>query len=659
MAALAQGALLVAACSRKGNEAGAGAATAQRYTLPTPSTATDSRTATQDRQGTASTPRPPEPECGDAGSVQLFVSPERPVRGEALRVVAVVDRRVDAQLTIASPTSGVQVADTAVHGGPPYSWVAQVDGPAAGSWRSQLTRSAPCGGAVLATKDIAVARYPLATPAAPRTALWSTRRAWSAGFENLYSAWIEHLFDAPLEPQPSWGALHEVLRDRSRNFLFDHLGAAEDEQGVVIRPDCADLPYFLRAYFSYKLDLAFGWSRCTRGGDGEPPRCKDFATNEDPFPPVDHELQTLPPWADPARNPSGPWENNAKRLGELFRTTLADAVQSGAGRTPADAEESDYYPLSVSVETLRPGTIFADPYGHVLVVSSRIPETSSASGILLAVDGQPDGTVARKRFWRGNFLFAIDPSLGGAGFKRFRPVIRDRASGRLVHAKNSELLDYSATDQYSAGVEGFYDKIEDVLSPVPSSPMQALLEAVQALEEQVTTRVRSIDGGRRFLEGGGPVVEMPEGEKIFETTGHWEDFSTPSRDLRLLIAVDVVRALPARVARRPQRYLFPESEPIERVEHDLEDRLSRELRDRTFEYVRSDGSAWRLSLQDVVDRQNALEMAYNPNDCVEARWGAPAASTEASTCKSRAPAAQVDRMAEYRPWFHERRRPPR
>lgn len=697
VAALAHAAALLSACSRRGNETGATAGAPRFAALP-PSTGADSA-GTQGAGGEPVVPTAPlpEPSCGDAGSAVLFVSPERPVQGQPLRVVAVVDRRVDARLTIESPARGSAAAtrdrthagggasgevalggdaasprvpsssgnavfavlETATQGGPPYAWITQVDGPAAGSWRLQLARSTECGGAVLATKDVTVARYPLAVSTPPRTALWPTRRAWSAGLENLYSAWIEHLFDAPLETQPSWAALHDVLRDGARNFLLNHLGAAEDEQGVVIRPDCADLPYFLRAYFSFKLGLPFGWSRCTRGGDGEPPRCKDFATNEDPFPAIDGEPQTLPPWADPARKPSGPWENNAKRLGELFRTTLADAVQSGAGRTPPEAEESDYYPLSISVDTLRPGTIFADPYGHVLVVSSRIPENSSASGVLLAVDGQPDGTVARKRFWRGNFLFAIDPSLGGAGFKRFRPVVRDRTSGRLVHARNSDLPDYSATDQYSGGVEGFYDKIEDVLSPVPSSPMQALLEALQALEEQVTTRVRSIDGGRRFLGGAPPVVEMPEREKIFETTGQWEDFSTPSRDLRLLIAIDVVRALPARVVRRPERYLFPKSEPVDRVRQDLEDRLGRELRDRKFEYVRSDGSAWQLSLQDVIDRQEALEMAYNPNDCVEARWGAPASSPEASTCKTHAPAGQVDRMAEYRPWFHERRRPPR
>ena len=30
-----------------------------------------------------------------------------------------------------------------------------------------------------------------------------------------------------------------------------------------------------------------------------------------------------------------------------------------------------------------------------------------------------------------------------------------------------------------------------------------------------------------------------------------------------------------------------------------------------------------LALAHVVARQRALEMAYNPNDCIKIRWGAP------------------------------------
>ena len=83
--------------------------------------------------------------------------------------------------------------------------------------------------------------------------------------------------------------------------------------------------------------------------------------------------------------------------------------------------------------------------------------------------------------------------------------------------------------------------------------------------------------------------------------------------------------------------------------------LTSELATRKFSYPRSDGSAWTLTLRDVIDRAVDLEVAYNPNDCVELRWGAPAKSDEASTCKRYAPAAQREKMSKYRAWFHERR----
>jgi hypothetical protein len=598
----------------------------------------------------------PGPACGDPGDVLLFSTPERSIAGQPLRVVAVADRRVDASLAIRG--SGAPLVAGERHGGPPYFWIAEIDVAARGKLVATLARTDACGGAVLATKDVAVHDGALAPPAPPRTAVWRARTAWSPGLENLYSAWVEYLFEAPLDAAPSYAALHEVLRERARNFLFDHQGAAEDEQGVVVRPDCADLPYFLRAYFAFKLGLPFGWSRCTRGENGVAPACSNFATSSDPFPAVDGGAPPLPPWADPQRD-AGAYAVAVKRLGEFFRTTLADAVQSGAGRTRADDDESDYYPIALTADTLRPGTIFADPYGHVLVVVQRIAQTASSGGVLLAVDGQPDGTVGRKRFWRGNFLFAIDPSLGSAGFKRFRPLERDPATGGFRRLRNAELADCSAVDQYEGGVDGFYDKVDDLLSPTPLDPMQALLETVQALEEQVKTRVTSVDNGRRFLAGGKATADMPDGAKIFETTGDWEDFSTPSRDLRLLVAIDVARALPARVARRPARYAMPPGKAPDAVRAELEARLENELRDRAFRYTRTDGSPWPLTLRDVVDRATALETAYNPNDCVEARWGAPEGSEEASTCHAHAPADQVAKMQDYRAWFHERRRPPR
>ena len=106
------------------------------------------------------------------------------------------------------------------------------------------------------------------------------------------------------------------------------------------------------------------------------------------------------------------------------------------------------------------------------------------------------------------------------------------------------------------------------------------------------------------------------------------------------MAIDVARGLPARVARRPARYAMPAGKSPDAVRAELEARLEKELATRSFEYTRTDGSPWKLTLRDVIDRQAALEMAYNPNDCVEQRWGAPPASPEASTCAAHAPEAQ-------------------
>ena len=353
----------------------------------------------------------------------------------------------------------------------------------------------------------------------------------------------------------------------------------------------------------------------------------------------------------------------APAFGQYLRQTVADGVHSGSGRTTASDNNTDYYPVPLTQETLRPGTVYVDPFGHVLVLTRRVPQSDDAAGVLLAVDAQPDGTVARKRFWRGNFLFAQDPALGSPGFKRFRPIVRDKG-GRLRRLTNNEIAknpqygDFSL-EQSQLGVEDFYDRMEDVMSPKPLDPLRAMKEAITSFEEQVKTRVLSVENGRKYQNGGGSQAEMPDGASIFETTGAWEDFATPSRDLRLLIAMDVVRGFPDRVARRSERYAMPEGKSVADVKAELEGVLATELSTRKFSYTRSDGSEWTLALKDVLDRATDLEMAYNPNDCVELRWGASDKSEEASTCRRHASSAQRTKMQGYRAWFHERRRPPR
>jgi hypothetical protein len=350
-------------------------------------------------------------------------------------------------------------------------------------------------------------------------------------------------------------------------------------------------------------------------------------------------------------------------FGHYIQFSVADGVHSGAGRTLAAHEGSDFYTVPLTENNLRPGTVYADPYGHLLIIAKRVPQTDGNAGVFLAVDAQPDGTVARKRFWRGNFLFAQDPALGDPGFKRFRPIVRDKNGSlrRLTVAEISKNPNYSdfSLEQTKLSVEGFYDKMDDVMSPNPLDPVGAMKEAITSLDEQVRARVTSVENGRKYQLSGKGDASMPDGAAIFETTGAWEDFATPSRDLRLLIAMDVVRHFPERVARRPERYAMPQGKSVDQVKAELQAVLAQELSARKFTYPRTDGSQWTLTLKDVIDRVTDLEMAYNVNDCVELRWGAKEGTEEFSTCKRRAPQGQRAKMTDYRPWFSERRRPPR
>lgn len=76
-------------------------------------------------------------------------------------------------------------------------------------------------------------------------------------------------------------------------------------------------------------------------------------------------------------------------------------------------------------------------------------------------------------------------------------------------------------------------------------------------------------------------------------------------------------------------------------------------------HPRSDGSRFKLTVGDVVARQRSLELAYNPNDCAEARWGAAEGSDELATCTRLAPTGQARAMEKNRVWFATRTRPTR
>lgn len=580
--------------------------------------------------------------CQTRKGLRVLVSPEAGVRGEPLRVVVVSERpQAGARLVALGPDGPAPLGALLVRGGPPFWWFAQLDAPAVGAHRFALLGA---DGAVLACARRRV--EPRRGRAAPLAAgpQWSVRAAWSRSAENLYSAWIEKLFDAPAGAQPSWTPLHQVIRDPARNFLYNHLGGAEDgpdpARAVVVQPDCADLPYFIRAYFAWKLGLPFGYRHCDRGSSTRPTRCEPLSRGN--------------------LAPAAAGGSLASRFSRFIRTQVG-LVHSGSGRTAPDDDETDLYPVKLSRSALRPGIVYVDPYGHLLVIARWIDQQEGRGGLLYAVDGHPDLSVGRKRFWRGAFLFHDRIQGGAGGFKAFRPIVQRK--GALVALSNAELNaspDYAnhSGEQYKLGIDGFYDRMDEIISPRPLPPLQAYRERLDALYELILERVGSVQVGEEHLKKTGyATIEMPRGPKIFETKGAWEDFSTPARDMRLLIAIEEVTRFPEKVAAQPRRFAFPSGQSPAAARRELTALFEKVTREKTFSYKRSDGSDWKLTMADIVARRKGLEVAYNPNDCAEIRWAAEGA--ELATCKRRAPDAQRRLMEQtFRRWFATRTRPP-
>jgi hypothetical protein len=618
----------------------------------------------------------------DEAEVAFLPTPMVPWKGMPLRVMMIEDKPLAGEFSLIAPDGSVAAKTRDQLGGPRYFWYAEVATPAPGKWRATLKRdqAAEC------SREIVVAAQKPAGPHQVDGSVWPIHNSWNRTTENLFSAWIQKLFDAPLDAEPSWKVWHEVLRDKSRNILFNYMGLGEDNITNSLRPDCADFVYFLRAYFAFKMGLPYAYSNCSRGLGGSPPKCYEWFDIEHPevtrpAPPPEQNIASATPVTPPGNTGLFPFGGRGQQpvqqvqptpppppkklglvgtFGEYLRA-VGDVVHTGSVRVSANDDNTDFYMIPLTEDSLRPGTVFADPYGHVLMLVQRVPEVDGAPGVFLAVDAEPDGTVTRKRFWRGNFLFVHDPALGSPGFKRFRPIVREK-SGALRRmsnadvAKNSQYGDFSL-DQAKMAVEDWYDRMDDVMSPAPLDPMRAMQDAITSLAEQVRTRAVAVENGRKFQSSGRGDADMPNGAAIFETSGPWEDFSTPARDFRLLVAIDVVRGFPDRVARRPERYAVPAGKSLDEVKAQLQGVLTSELAARKFTYTRSDGSSWTLTLKDVLDRMSDLEMAYNPNDCVELRWGAAADSQEATTCKRHASAAQRAKMTEYRNWFRDRHWP--
>lgn len=566
----------------------------------------------------------------------LLISPRQPKSGEPFRVLAVGSKKIrNAKIRLTSPSGSIEAEKSWSGEGLPFWQIAVFQAGAEGNYHLSVQ-----DGKAECNLDFTVTGKPIVSAS---NSVWKTEKGWDAATEALYSAWINALFQEADE-RASWTALHEVTQNSDHNFLYNHLSLNEDDKTdknrVLMQPDCADNPFYFRAYFAWKLGLPFGYHECDRGYLGKAPGTGRWITNE--------------------ANIGG---STPTRKFNIFVRMVMNGVHSGTGRTALKNEESDYYPVPLTKESLRPGVVYADPYGHTLVLIGRITQTNDKPGVLLSVDAQPDGTVGIKRFWKGNFLFNTSEVVGEPGFKAFRPIVLEKGRSRLLTSEeinaNAGMIPFSLQQK---GMEQalFYHTMERIINPKPMDPEMALLDLVNALHEQLNVRITSVSNGEAYMKAHpGEVIGMPgSAAGVFLAGGQWENFSTPNRDLRLLIAMDAVLDFPDKIVRSPEDFKLPMLKSPEQVKKVLEELLNKKMAELTITYTRTNGTDHTLTMGEILKRRDAFEMAYNPNDGIEIRWGAPEGSEERSTCKRKVPANQLARMNAVRVWFNKRLHPP-
>ncbi|MCC7539277.1 MAG: hypothetical protein IT379_23845, partial [Deltaproteobacteria bacterium] len=273
----------------------------------------------------ATTTAPSSPDA-----THLLLGPRAPRAGERLRVLAARSGSLEgAQLVVHGPDGTVAPENVTVLPGPTALLAATLPPASAGRFTARVVAA---DGSELACRTLDVAHE--SSPRARRNlgrfaGVWPIEAEWDARHEVLFSAWIARLFYVEPDAFAGWNPLHRVFRDPARNVLFDHLGLGEDSRSprVVMRADCADTLYGLRAYFAWKMRLPFLVHRCNRGTAIRGPRCRGVISNL---------LGVRAYGPDPVR-----------RFSKFMHRVFETVVHSGTTRTMPDAERSDFYPIAI------------------------------------------------------------------------------------------------------------------------------------------------------------------------------------------------------------------------------------------------------------------------------------------------------------------------
>lgn len=358
--------------------------------------------------------------------------------------------------------------------------------------------------------------------------------------------------------------------------------------------DCADFPYFLRAYFSFRKGLPYSFASKMMSRPLEPDdqrkvdeveqRINDLLENQRGGRTLSTaenlELQALQKkrklFYDPRYSLNGNWVADRSWVMpssqvSFFRwirgtqdvtSTASMRVwknegQSGSDSRGADFEEQepDFYSPALTVKAIVPGTVIYKHDGHTGVVYKIDYDNAdpSQAGKIYYIDAHPDNTISWgvvDENWTRNM--AGKGNLGG-GFKNFRPITYERdfwgnrGEPRMANDNQME-KGYFSEEQYQLfqdpsaqvmfndyGLRARVDYIDFLRLRMSQgkyrvNPASQFRDDLKRICTNMQYRREAVD---EALLKGFDLLPHPDRlpDNIYGADGDWEKYSTPGRDV--------------------------------------------------------------------------------------------------------------------------------
>lgn len=388
----------------------------------------------------------------------------------------------------------------------------------------------------------------------------------------------------------------QCLRSPIANPLYHKMNPSRLKS---IFSDCADLPFILRAYFSWMNDLPFSYPTDMVAAKTLSRKTKDIRYSK--FGNIITAKKHIR------------YGDNINRILQ----DVTDTISTASFRTNASKNDfgnlfRDTYPVDIDRKSIVPGTVLYDPNGHVAVVYDV-----TATGKILLIDAHPDNSLSAITY--GEKFSRTSEKIGG-GFSNFRPF---SINGNIITSKkNVDLPGYSLIQFqkgpfiYKGQEYPFYEYVRRRLADgdIIYNPISEFINLLDELCQDIKYREDAVNVSLKANLQNRPHPQfLPE--NIYGADGDWEAYATPARDARLRASVREIKALLTKVikgyANNDTRIDYPGTD------------LVLDLREIYLE--KSKSCTVKPTLGSLINLDtiliNLFALSFDPYHCAELRWG--------------------------------------